>query len=99
MIQLLSVVGEEVALPLLAQVSELDEEALRAGLSDLCGRELLYEMRLFPEIEYAFTHSVTRSVAYNGQLSEQRRQLHNAVGDAIKSQYETPSDEPAYLPP
>lgn len=97
LVQLLSVVGEEVPLLLLAEASELDEESLRAGLSALCGRELIYEMKLFPEIEYAFAHGVTRGVAYGGLLSDSRRQLHKAVGQALKAQYDQNTDELAYL--
>ncbi len=97
LLRLLAVVGDEMPLSLLVEASELDEESLRAGLSALCGRELIYEMKLFPEIEYAFTHSVTRGVAYGGLLGDSRRKLHKVVGDAIVVQYDQHAGELAYL--
>ena len=47
-----------------------------AALGELQTAELLYEARLFPDLEYTFKHALTHEVAYNGVLQERRRALH-----------------------
>jgi tetratricopeptide (TPR) repeat protein len=45
---------------------------------------LLYETRLFPEIEYTFTHALTQQVAYETLLQERRRALHARIVEALE---------------
>ena len=49
-----------------------DEEALRRSLAHLQATEFLYEARLFPELEYAFKHTLLHDVAYMSLLERQR---------------------------
>jgi predicted ATPase len=59
----------------------------------LQGAELLYEVRLFPELEYTFKHALTHEVAYGGLLQERRRALHALVVEAMEQIYADRRDE------
>src|SRR5262245_20596500 len=87
LLQVASVVGKDVPLPLLQAITDLPEEALRAGLDRLQGAEFLYETSLFPEVEYTFKHALTHEVTYQTLLHERRRALHGRIADAIEGLY------------
>ena len=57
---------------------------MRAELTRLQAAELLYETRLFPDLEYTFKHALTHEVAYQGLLQERRRALHARIAEAIE---------------
>ncbi len=85
LLQVASVVGKDVPLVLLQAIAELPDEALRGGLDRLQAAELLYEAELYPDLEYAFKHSLTHEVAYGGLLRERRRELHARIVEAIET--------------
>ena len=87
LLQTMAVVGTDVAFTLLLAVAGLDEEALRRGLGRLQAAELVYEARLFPELEYMFKHALTYDVAYGGLLTERRQALHRAIVGALERLY------------
>src|SRR5207245_7801236 len=64
LLQTAAVVGTEVPFALLQAIADLSEEALHRGLAHLQAAEFLYETRLFPDVEYTFTHALTHEVAY-----------------------------------
>jgi len=84
LLQSASVIGKDVPFPLLQAIAELPEEALRRGLDHLRTAEFLYEMNLFPELEYTFRHALTHEVAYASLLHERRRVLHARIVEAIE---------------
>ncbi len=84
LLQTASVIGTDIPLSVLQEIAELPDEALRRGLDRLRAAEFVYEARLFPEIEYTFTHALTHEVAYGGLLHERRRALHARIVDAIE---------------
>jgi class 3 adenylate cyclase/tetratricopeptide (TPR) repeat protein len=84
LLQAAAVIGKGVPFALLLAVAELAEEELRRGLAHLQAAELLYETRLFPDLEYTFKHSLTHEVTYGGLLQERRRDLHAHLVDAIE---------------
>jgi class 3 adenylate cyclase/tetratricopeptide (TPR) repeat protein len=86
-LQSASVIGKDVPFPVLAEIADLPDEALRAGLGFLQAGELLYEASFFPEIEYTFKHALTHEVAYGSLLHETRRALHARIVDAIERLY------------
>ena len=86
-LQSASVIGKDVPFPVLAEIADLPDEALRAGLARLQAGELLYEASFFPEIEYTFKHALTQEVAYGSLLHETRRALHARIVDAIERLY------------
>jgi class 3 adenylate cyclase/tetratricopeptide (TPR) repeat protein len=87
LLQVASVVGKDVPSALLQAIADLPDEALRVGLDRLQGAEFLYEMSLFPEVEYTFKHALTHEVTYQSLLHERRRALHARVVDAIEGYY------------
>jgi class 3 adenylate cyclase/tetratricopeptide (TPR) repeat protein len=87
LLQAAAVIGTDVPFALLQAIAELPDEALRRGLAHLQGAELLYEMRLFPELEYTFKHALTQQVAYESLLQERRRALHGHIVEALETLY------------
>src|SRR5207237_6185962 len=67
-----AVIGKDVPFALLQSVAELPEDELRQYLTRLQVAEFLYEMSLFPELEYTFKHALTHEVTYRGLLQERR---------------------------
>ena len=82
-----SVIGKDAPFALLEGIAELPEDALRHGLATLQAGELLYETRLLPDLEYAFKHTLTRDVTYDGVPADRRRALHARIVDAIERLY------------
>jgi class 3 adenylate cyclase/tetratricopeptide (TPR) repeat protein len=87
LMQVASVIGHDVPFHILATIADLPDEALRRGLRHLQEAEFLYEMALFPDLEYRFTHALTHEVAYGGLIHDRRRRLHTGVMEAIESLY------------
>jgi len=87
LLQAASVIGKDVPYPLLQAVTELSENALQLGLTQLQTAEFLYEASLFPDPEYTFKHALTHEVAYGSLLQERRRALHARIVEAIEGQY------------
>jgi class 3 adenylate cyclase/tetratricopeptide (TPR) repeat protein len=81
-----SVIGREFAFRILQSITEMKEE-LKGHLINLQGLELIYEKRLFPELEYIFKHALTQEVAYNSLLLARRKEIHGRIGKAIEELY------------
>jgi tetratricopeptide (TPR) repeat protein len=79
-----AVIGLDVPFTLLREVSGEDSADLRGALSRLQADEFLYETRIFPEIEYAFRHTLTHDVAYESIVTERRKALHAHITEAIE---------------
>jgi class 3 adenylate cyclase/tetratricopeptide (TPR) repeat protein len=86
-LQAASAVGKDVPLSLLKVVIDLTAEALGQSLDRLQAKEFLYELRVFPEVEYTFKHALTQEVAYGGLLRERRRALDLAIMSAVEQVY------------
>jgi class 3 adenylate cyclase/tetratricopeptide (TPR) repeat protein len=84
LLQTVSVIGKDIAFPLLQAITELPDEELRLALTSLQEGEFLYEARLFPELEYTFKHALTHDVAYQSLLQDHRRLLHGRIVKAIE---------------
>jgi class 3 adenylate cyclase len=85
LLQTAAVIGDGFAEPLVAQVAGSGPEAVRGPLRALVQGEFLYERSLYPELEYAFKHPLTREVAYGSLLRERRRELHGRTAEAIEA--------------
>jgi class 3 adenylate cyclase/predicted ATPase len=85
LLQAAAVVGKDVPVALLAGVAEMADDDLHRALGELQAAELLYEARLFPDLEYTFKHALTHEVAYNGVLQERRRALHATILETLES--------------
>ena len=97
LLQAAAVVGKEVPEPALRMVSGLDEKSLEAGLKELIGAGFLYEAEIYPERVLAFSHPLTREVAYGSQLGEQRAAAHAATARALIELSPERHDEQAAL--
>ena len=84
LLQAAAVIGKDLPLPLLLAIADTPEQDVRAELTRLQAAELLYETRMFPELEYTFKHALTHEVAYQGLLHERRRALHARIVEAIE---------------
>ena len=84
LLQAASVIGRDIPVALLGEISETTDEELRARLVRLEAAGLLYEGRLFPEHEYKFKHALTHEVAQASLLQERRRGLHRSILEVLK---------------
>src|SRR5215471_16039626 len=84
LLQAAAVIGMDVPLNLLHAITNLPEDVLRRGLTQLQSAEFLYEVSLFPSVEYTFKHALTHDVAYSTLLQERRRALHARIVAAIE---------------
>ncbi len=64
LLQAAAVIGKDVRMPLLETIADMKEDELRQALGELQTAEMLYETRLFPELEYTFKHALTHEVVY-----------------------------------
>src|SRR5574338_1485241 len=87
LLQAAAVIGKDVSLALLQQIADMTEEAVRRNLALLQAGEFLYEISLFPSVEYTFRHGLTHEVAYSSLLQDRRRALHARVVQAIEQLY------------
>ena len=85
-LQTLAVIGREFSLRLLSAVVNQAEDAVLRSLARLQAAEFIYEQLAFPEVEYAFKHTLTQEVAYTSLLLEHRRVLHERIAQAIEHQ-------------
>src|SRR5262249_25123019 len=84
LLQAAAVIGKDVPLPLLLAIADASEPEVRAELTRLQAAEVLYEVRLFPDLEYTFKHALTHEVAYQGLMQDRRRDLHARITEAIE---------------
>jgi class 3 adenylate cyclase/tetratricopeptide (TPR) repeat protein len=87
LLQTAAVIGKQIPLALLQAVADQPGDALRRGLARLQAAEFLYDMGLFPDVQYAFTHALTHEVAYDSLLQERRRALHARIIETIETLY------------
>ncbi len=92
LLQTASVIGFDFGYRLLQRATGLGEE-LKAGLGRLQRLELIYEKKLFPELEYTFKHALIQEVAYGSLLVKRRSELHGLIGSSLEFLYPEKLDE------
>jgi hypothetical protein len=75
----------------------LETLGIAPALEDLVGGELIDQIRISRQPEYAFHHPLIRTVAYESQLKSDRRQLHRRVAAAIEAREPESTDQNAAL--
>jgi class 3 adenylate cyclase/tetratricopeptide (TPR) repeat protein len=90
-----AVIGKRFWEPVLRRVLGMSESDLTEALLVLAAAEFIYGDVVYPEVEYAFQHPLTREVAYQTQLGERRSRVHAAVARAIAELYADRLDERA----
>ena len=72
LLQMIAVIGMIVPFRLLRSVTGVPDEELYGRLAKLQSAEFIYEINLFPELEYSFKHALTNEVVYGALLRERR---------------------------
>jgi len=85
-LQCASVIGRLFKYRLLEHLSR-QERNLDQYLSDFEQRDLVYEERAIPELEYAFKHALTQETTYQGILGQRRQEFHHQVAQGIEALY------------
>ena len=91
-LQTASVIGFDFGYRILQTATGMGEE-LKACLDKLQTLELIYEKKLFPELEYTFKHALIQEVAYNSLLVKRRIELHAHIGSSLEFLYPDKLDE------
>jgi class 3 adenylate cyclase/tetratricopeptide (TPR) repeat protein len=84
LLQVIATIGVIVPFRLLRTVAELPDDELYGYLAKLQSAEFIYEVNLFPELEYSFKHALINEVAYGALLRERRTQLHARIVSALE---------------
>lgn len=92
-LRLAAVLGRTFPAGLLAALHP-DSEALEQALESLQATDLIRLTRLLPAAEYSFKHAITREVAYESVLRQERKGLHGRVTDLLALMH---SERPAEL--
>lgn len=87
LLQEAAVIGHDVPLSLLKEISSLPDSELRGVLNNLQTAEFVFPTQLFPDLQFSFKHALTHDVAYGGLRSERRRDIHQRVVLAIEKLY------------
>ncbi len=85
--QLAATVGREFSFELLAAVSALDADTLRASLDQLVKAELLYERGSAPNSTYVFKHALIQEAAYQALLRSTRQQYHQQIARVLEERF------------
>ena len=85
-LQVASVIGRSFLFKILRTLPGLSD-GLKTDLLRLQSMELIYEKRVFPELEYIFKNVITQEVAYNSLLFNRRKALHGIIGMAMEETY------------
>jgi class 3 adenylate cyclase/tetratricopeptide (TPR) repeat protein len=94
-LQAAAVIGNQVPLGVLQAVAESTSDEIRQALGRLQACEMLYEVRLFPDLEYSFKHALIHDVAYQMLPPDRQRALHTAALVAGEKYYADQSSERA----
>jgi len=77
----------------LLQYITQQERNLDKHLWQLEDRDIVYEERSIPELEYNFRHVLTQETTYNAILSRRRREFHQKVAEGYESLYSSRIEE------
>jgi tetratricopeptide (TPR) repeat protein/regulation of enolase protein 1 (concanavalin A-like superfamily) len=91
-LQSASVIGRLFRHRLLGYITS-QEQQLDEYLWKLEERDLVYEQRAIPELEYSFRHVLTQETAYNTILSRRRREFHRKVAEGYEALYSSRIEE------
>jgi adenylate cyclase len=96
-LQAAAVIGLEFLVPVLEEVANIPRRDVDAALHTLAAADLVYQLAAYPEVEYAFKHPLTQSVAYDTQLGAPRRRAHARIARVLERRHEDKLDEKAGL--
>jgi len=91
-LQCASVIGRLFKHRLLEHLTHQERE-LNRYISEFEERELIYEERMVPELEYAFKHALTQEATYQSILERKRKEFHHQVAQGIERLYQERLEE------
>jgi tetratricopeptide (TPR) repeat protein len=83
--QIGATVGREFSYAMVAAVSTIAEQVLRAALSQLVEAELIFQHGVPPDARYQFKHALVQDAAYATLLRSQRQRMHERVAEALQT--------------
>jgi class 3 adenylate cyclase/tetratricopeptide (TPR) repeat protein len=86
LLQIASVIGAEIPIPLLHEVVDLADTELQKLLAELQAAQFLYEAPNAATFQLKFRHALVHEVAYGSLVSAKRQMLHARVLRAMESQ-------------
>ncbi len=93
-----AVCGREFTRELLQAIAPFDEATVERSLTQLVETELLYQVGFRAPLRYRFKHALIQEVAYQSLLRRQRRQVHQAIVEALETQFpETWQNQPELI--
>jgi predicted ATPase len=87
LLQVAAVIGQDITLPLLSEVTGLPPTELHQGLHYLQTAEFLYETVFFPTPLYTFKHALTQEVAYQSLLPSTRQPYHQHIAQLLSTRF------------
>jgi class 3 adenylate cyclase/tetratricopeptide (TPR) repeat protein len=93
LLQLAATIGQTVPPALLQAVAGLPEARLAEILGELQAADFLYEAHREPALEYALKHALSRDVAYESLLIDERHRLHARILAELERLYAGRLDE------
>ena len=85
--QIGAAIGREFSYELLAAVSSLPEQELRAAVDQLIASGLVFGRGTPPETFHLFKHALVQDVAYSTLLRRTRQQLHARIAQALEVRF------------
>jgi class 3 adenylate cyclase/tetratricopeptide (TPR) repeat protein len=85
--QFAAAIGRDFSYDLLAAITPLTQEQLRAALERLTTSGLISRLPGPPPHTYSFKHSLVRDAAYDSMLRSRRHQLHGRIADALRAHF------------
>ncbi|HZZ24304.1 MAG TPA: AAA family ATPase [Roseiarcus sp.] len=82
--QIGAVLGRDFAYPLLRNVAEFDEAALKSSLERLLEADLLFVEGTLPQANYRFKHALIQDAAYDSLLRSRRQALHRRAAEILR---------------
>lgn len=87
LLQTLSMIGARVPLWLAERVSGQLPAGTEAALREAVAAEILVQVSLYPDVEYAFGHALVREVAHDSLTRARRIEAHRRILAAIETQH------------
>ncbi len=85
-VQMAAVIGPDFPSDILKNISGLQNE-IRSHLAKLSGLELIHENPSSSDADFTFKHALTREVAYQSLVADERRGFHGQIADELESSH------------
>jgi DNA-binding NtrC family response regulator/predicted ATPase len=89
LLQAASVIGKDVAVPLLQALVAQPEDMLGHGLAHLQAAEFLFPTGFGPNLTYTFKHILTQEAVYQSVPGPTRRRYHQQVAQVLAERFPT----------